>query len=128
MVNNSALSKWYRLCTKNLNQQFINEIITGLNCSPFEAGAVLDTVHKVFGPYFETGGALKPGQILFQVVFAKNGPQVPLDKCELVTVTLTLDAGEQDLKIKAACGVVGLRRHRLETDAFTKTRKMLLVR
>lgn len=114
MVNNSALSKWHRLCTKNLNQQFITEIVSGLNCSPFEAGAVLDAVHKVFGPYFETGGALKPGQLLFQVVSAKNGPQAPLDKCELVTVTLTLDAGEHDLNIKEASGVVGLRRYRLE--------------
>ena len=118
MINNSALDKWKRLRTKNLNQQFINEIITGLNCSPFEAGAVLDAVHKVFGQFFETGGALKPGQILFQVVSIKNGPQIPLEKCEQVTVTLTLDDGEEDLKIKKDSGVIGLRRHRIERICF----------
>lgn len=114
MINNSSLDKWNRLSTKTLNQQFINEIITGLNCSPFEASAVLDAVYKVFGPYFETSGTLKPGQVLFQVVAAKNGPQVPLANCEQVTVTLTLDAGEEDLRVKEQSGVVSLRRYRLE--------------
>ncbi|MFQ6043447.1 MAG: DUF1670 domain-containing protein [Candidatus Poribacteria bacterium] len=118
MINNSALDRWNRLRTKNLNQQFLNEIITGLNCSPFEAGAILDTVHKVFGSYFETGGSLQPGQIPFQVVSIKNGPQVPLAKCEQVTVTLTLDAGEGDLKVKEQSGVVGLRRRRIERICF----------
>ena len=118
VINNSALDKWKRLRTKNLNQQFINEIIHGLNCSPFEAGAVLDAVHKVFGSFFETGGALKPGQILFQIVSIKNGPQVSLEKCEQVTVTLTLDDGERDLKIKENAGVVALRRRRLERICF----------
>lgn len=118
MINNSALDKWNRLRTKNLNQQFMNEVITGLNCSPFEAGAILDAVHKVFGSYFETGGSLQSGQILFQVVSIKNGPQIPLAKCEQVTVTLTLDAGEGDLKVKEQSAVVGLRRHRLERVCF----------
>lgn len=118
MINNSSLDKWNRLRTKNLNQQFMNEVITGLNCSPFEAGAILDSVHKVFGSYFETGGSLQSGQILFQVVSIKNGPQIPLAKCEQVTVTLTLDAGEGDLKVKEQSAVVGLRRHRLERVCF----------
>jgi len=114
MINNSSFNKWNRLSTKSLDQQFIKEMTTGLNCSPFEASAVLEAVHRVFGPYFDTSGALKPGQILFQVVSIKNGPQVPLANCEQVTVTLTLDAGEDDLKVKEKYGVVGLRRYRLE--------------
>ena len=114
MINNSSLDKWNRLRQKELNQQFLNDIITGLNCSPFEAAAVLDTVHKVFGPYFETSGAIKLGQILFQVVSVNSGPQLPLAKCQQVTVTLTLDAGEEDLDIKAKHGVVPLRRRRIE--------------
>lgn len=114
MLNNSSLQKWQRLRQKELDQQFLAEIITGLNCSPFEARAVLDAVHKVFAQFFETSGALKPGQMLFQVVTADNGPQVPLAKCRQVTVTLTLDAGADDLAIKEKHGVGALRRHRLE--------------
>lgn len=41
MINNSSLQKWQRLRQKKLSQQFTNEIITGLNCSPFEAEAPL---------------------------------------------------------------------------------------
>ena len=118
MINNSALNKWNRLQTKNLDQQFINEIVTGLNCSPFEAGAVLDAVHKVFGPYFEIGGTVKPGQALFQVVSVNNGPQIPLAECKFITVTITLDAGREDLDIKQKDGVVALRRQRIERVCF----------
>jgi len=114
MVNNSSLTKWNRLRQKELNYQFINEIITGLNCSPFEADAVLDAVHKVFGQFFESNGIIKPGQILFQVVSVKNGPQIPIAKCQQRTVTLTFDAGVEDLEIREKYGIVALRRHRFE--------------
>jgi len=114
MLNNSSLEKWNRLRQKELDHQFLNEIITGLNCSPFEARAVLEAVHKVYGQYFETSGAIKPGQILFQVVAINNGPPVPLAKCQQLTVMLTLDAGADDLAIKEKQGVVALRRPHLE--------------
>jgi hypothetical protein len=114
VIKNASVDKWNRLRQKELNQQFLNEVITGLNCSPFEAKAVLEAVYKVFGNYFETSGALKPGQMRFQVVSTRNGPQVPISACRLVTVTLTLDTGEDDLKIKELHGVGELRRHRIE--------------
>ena len=34
MINNSSLQKWDRLAQKQLDQQFMNEIIHGLQCSP----------------------------------------------------------------------------------------------
>jgi len=60
MINNSSLGKWRRLAQKQLDQQFIHEIIHGLNCSQFEASAILDTVYRVYASYFETSGSLKP--------------------------------------------------------------------
>jgi hypothetical protein len=114
MINNSSLEKWNRLRQKDLDHQFMSEIMTGLNCSPFEAEAVLDTVHKTYGQYFQTSGAMAPGQIIFQVVSVSNGPQVPIEHCQQVTVILTLDAGAEDLAVREEQGVVGLRRHRIE--------------
>jgi hypothetical protein len=114
VINNSSFDKWNRLRQKELNHQFLNEIITGLNCSPFEAKAVLEAVYKIFGNYFETSGALKLGQIRFQVVSVRSSPKTPLKACQQVTVTLTLDAGEEDLKVKEQTGVAELRRHRIE--------------
>jgi len=114
MINNSSLQKWERLAQKQLNQQFVNEIVQGLQCSPFEANAILDTVYKVYASYFKTTGNLKPGQILFQVISIDTSSNTHLKDSKQTTVTLTLDAGEEDLKIREKEGVVGLRRHRIQ--------------
>jgi hypothetical protein len=82
---------------------------------------VLDSVYKIYAPYFETSGSLKPGQILFQVLSIENRPSVPLANSEQITVTLTLDDTREDLQIRKERGVVGLRCHRIEricTEAF----------
>ncbi|MGD8523791.1 MAG: hypothetical protein PVF56_21765 [Desulfobacterales bacterium] len=68
MMNNSSWYRWNRLAAKSPDQQFVSEIINGLNCSPFEAEAVLETVYRVFGNYFDTSGNLKPGQIKLSVI------------------------------------------------------------
>ncbi len=114
MINNSSLQKWDRLRQKQLSQQFLHEVISGLNCSRFEAQAILDTVYRVFGSYYETSGNLQPGQMYFEVVSQKAPPNRPLKECPLVPVILTLDAGEEDLAVKERSGVTALRRHRLE--------------
>jgi hypothetical protein len=114
MINNTSLQKWDRLAQKQLDQQFMNDIIHGLQCSPFEARAILDTVYKVYRPYFETSGTLKPGQILFQVISIDEGPSTPLADSKQITITLTLDAGEEDLLVRKHSGVTGLRRHRIQ--------------
>ncbi len=114
MINNSSLYKWDRLSKKQLNQQFINEMIQGLKCSPFEAGAILDSVHKVYGSYFDTSGTLKPGQIQFQVTSSETPAQVHLEDSKQVTVVLTVDAGDEDLQVRRDEGVPGLRRHRIQ--------------
>jgi len=114
MINNTSLQKWNRLAQKQLDQQFIHEIITGLDCSPFEANAILDTVYKVFAPYFETSGTLKPGQILLPVISIQTASNTPLCEGAQVTVVLTLDAGEEDLQVRKKSGVTGLRRHKVQ--------------
>ena len=114
MIRNTDEGKWDRLSAKQLDQQFLNEVIGGLQCSPFEAQALLDTVYKVYGLYFETSGTLRPGQVLFDVLSLENGPATRLANSKQVTVTLTLDAGEHDLEIRKAQGVIGQRRHRVQ--------------
>jgi hypothetical protein len=114
MIQNTAVQKWHRLQQKQLNQQFLNEMVRGLECSPFEAKAILNMVYQVYAPYFETSPTLKPGQMLFQVVSYETAPNTHLDESQQVTVTLTLDAGEEDLLIRKQHGVIGLRHHRLQ--------------
>lgn len=114
MINNSSLKKFSRLSEKQLDTQFVNEIINGLQCSPFEASAILDTVHKIYAPYFQSNGSLKPGQIFFQVVGIDNSPAVSLNKCKQVTVTLTFDDPVEDLLVRKKSGVIGLRQFRMQ--------------
>ena len=114
MINNTSIQKWDRLAQKQLNQQFMNNIVTGLQCSPFEAKAILESVYNVFSAYFETSGHLKPGQILFQVISMHEYPSTQLANSKQTTVTLTLDAGQEDLDVRQKQGVVALRQHRIQ--------------
>ncbi len=121
MINNSSLQKWNRLSQKRLDTQFKNELIAGLQCSPFEATAILDTVYKIYTPYFQLNGSLKLGQVLFQVVSIENSPATPLSQCTYATVTLTLDDPQEDILLRKHAGVIALRQHRIQrvcTEAF----------
>lgn len=114
MINNSSSQKWDRLKQKSLDNQFINKISNGLNLSPFEARATLDTVHEVYGDYIEESSALAPGQSRFVVLSSEVGPSVELKDAEQVIVTLTINNDKEDLPIKKSGGTVALRRHRLQ--------------
>ena len=100
MINNSSLDRWNRLESKSLDQEFTNEIIQGLNCSPFEASAVLDTVYNVFSSYFETNPALKPGQIRLQILAIEAKVSQPISESRQLTVTLTLNDDREDYPIR----------------------------
>lgn len=117
MINNSSLQKWDRLKQKQLDTQFINNLQQGMNCSMFEAKAIMNAVYEVYHPFFDNTANMRPGQILFEVVSIENGPQRRLSECKMVSVILTLDAGEKDLDVKQEHGVIGLRRHRLQRFA-----------
>ncbi len=114
MLNNSSPQKWVRLEKKSLDNQFMNDIITGMDCSPFEAKAALDTVHKVYGDFFETAETLSPGKAKFIVVSAEDSPAKSLEEAKKISVVLTINDDAQDLGIKQKDGCSGLRQHRLQ--------------
>jgi len=121
MINNSSINKWERLRQKQQDVQFVNRLQAGMNCSPFEAKAILNCVYEVYQPYFDNTASMKPGQILFEVVSVENSAKEKLSDCQMRTVVLTLDAGADDLPVREHKGVIGLRRHRLQriaTEAF----------
>jgi len=117
MINNSSLQKWDRLKQKQLDTQFTNRLLQGMNCSQFEAKAILNAVYETYQPFFDNSSAMKPGQVLFEVVCIENSAKMKLSDCSMICVILTLDAGEKDLEVKARSGVQGLRRHRLQRIA-----------
>ena len=114
MINNSSVNKWSRLEQKQLDTHFINRLQQGMNCSMFEAKAILNLVYDVYQPFFDNSASLKPGQILFETVSVNNSPKKQLSECEMQTAVLTLDGGTEDLQVRSKEGVIALRRHRLE--------------
>lgn len=114
MINNSSIHKWDRLRQKQLDTQFTNRLQAGMNCSMFEAKAILNLVYEVYNPFFDNSAGMKPGQITFEVVSIENSPKEKLADCQMLSVVLTLDAGEEDLAIRQQQGLIELRRHRLE--------------
>ena len=90
MINNNSLGYWNRLQAKSIDAQFVNEMVSGLNCSPFEAEAIVEKVHEIYTPLSETSLGLRPGQIQSTVRDASVAPNVPLAKAKQRLVTLTL--------------------------------------
>jgi DNA-binding CsgD family transcriptional regulator len=86
-----------RLDSKTLDARFTTEIEQGLNCSPFEAEAVLGVVKEVFAPFFaaETNPTA-PGTITFMAVAADEPAGKPVARCTKQTVSLLLHRGTQD--------------------------------
>jgi hypothetical protein len=113
MINNTSFAHWSRLQAKSLDAQFRNEMVTGLNCSPFEAEAIVEKVHEIFTPLLETSQGLKPGQIQLMVIDASVAPNVPLANAKQRLVTLTLHAGEMDIETRKNGSVPLLRQKRL---------------
>lgn len=117
MINIPSHSVWNRLEQKSLNQQFINRLIEGMNCSPFEASAILDTVYQVFSPYMQPDEQQGLGQLHLLCTGIENSSSKSLSDARMVRVRLSLDGGEEDQQIRREQGVVALRHHRLERMA-----------
>jgi hypothetical protein len=113
MINNTSKQLWDRLAAKQLDQQFTQHIMAGLNCSPFEAEAVLQAVHQVYTPLFESSPNPRPGQVLLPVVSVEAPPGPRLIDSRQLLVVLTLEDLQEDLPVRKAGGVLALRRHRL---------------
>jgi hypothetical protein len=113
MINNTSLTHWNRIQAKSLDAQFMNEMIGGLNCSPFEAEAIVEKVHEVYSPLLDSSQGLRPGQIQMTVVDASVAPNVPLAKARQRLVTLTHYAGKEDIETRKKGSVPALRQKRL---------------
>lgn len=105
-----------RLAVKTLDQRFRHELETGFELAPRVSQGILDLAKEVFSlntaPIDQTG-RLRPGRIR-QIIAAAGAPHGrSLAQTELVEVTWTLDAGEEDLEVLEQHGRIALRRVRI---------------
>ena len=86
-----------RLNCKTLDNRFRTEVVQGLNCSPFEADAVLDVVQEIYFPFLDQQAPkMPPGRISLVAVCADEPAGKPVAECQKRTVCLTLHRGRQD--------------------------------
>jgi DNA-binding CsgD family transcriptional regulator len=103
-----------RLESKTLAARFTTEIQQGLNCSPFEAQAVLDVVKEVYFPFLAAeSNEPSPGQITLIAVAADEPAGKPVATCAKQAVCLTLHRGAIDDRVFQQHGPAGFRRARL---------------
>jgi hypothetical protein len=113
-----------RLDCKTLDAQFITTVRNGLNCSRFEAEAVLDVVREVYAPVFAGGQAAGlPGKITLVAVDADEPAGKPVADCEKRTICLTVHRGALDDRCLQEKGAEGFRQSRivdLAQEAFSQ--------
>ena len=113
-VRNAKLEQLRRVESKSLDAQFTRIIESGLNCSPFEAQAVLGVVHEVYFPYLdEACSSAPPGKICVVAVSAEEPAGKAIAQCEKVTVCLTVHRGAEDDALLTGQGPTAFRRARL---------------
>jgi len=93
---------------------FLHELENGFELSPKEARGILESAKTVFNLEGAShSGNIRPGQIK-EVVLAKDAPSgKPLNQLKKVEITLTLDAGEEDLDVLSKYGRTYLREVRI---------------
>jgi predicted transcriptional regulator len=103
-----------RLEAKTLDARFRAILENGLNCSPFEAEAVVAAVKEVYFPFLqpsESDGSL-PGYITVVTVNAEEPAGKPVRDCQKQTVHLQLHRGSEDDALLQQ-GAAAFRRARL---------------
>lgn len=103
-----------RLESKTLEARFLHEIQEGLNCSPFEAEAVLQVVRETFLPFWDTTRAeAPPGRVTVVAVDADEPAGKAVAQCAKRTVCLTVHRGPEDDRLLRETGPTAFRRARL---------------
>jgi len=103
-----------RLSSKTLDAKFLHEIREGLNCSAFEANAVLDVVKEVYFPYLDEATAkAPPGKVSLVAVDADEKAGKPIADCQKVNVCLTVHRGQVDDELMQTGGARAFRRARI---------------
>lgn len=113
-IRNAQREELLRLEAKTLDARFLTEIRNGLNCSPFEAEAVLEVVREVYFAFLdEVSGQAPPGRLTLVVVEAEEPAGKPVATCRKVHVCLTVHRGVEDDQILQQQGPAALRRARI---------------
>jgi len=113
-IRNRKRETLKRLDSKTLDAKFLQEIQHGLNCSPFEAEAVLEVVKEVYFPFLDQPSVkAPPGKVTLIAVDADEPVVKSVVDCEKQNVSLTLHRVPEDDRILQEKGPAGFRQARI---------------
>jgi DNA-binding NarL/FixJ family response regulator len=113
-VRNQEREILKRLDSKTLDAKFLVEVEQGLNCSPFEAEAVLEVVKEVYFPFIDEHCAkAPPGKVTLIAISADEPAGKPVAECQKQSVCLTVHRGSEDDRIVQEQGPAGFRQARI---------------
>jgi DNA-binding CsgD family transcriptional regulator len=113
-IRNSKKEVLCRLEHKTLDARFLQIVVEGLGCSPFEGEAVLSAVKEVYFPFLEAASpSAPPGKVTLVAVCADEPAGKPVAACEKRTVCLTVHRGAQDDRLLQEEGPQAFRRARI---------------
>ena len=113
-VRNRDREELLRLEVKTLDARFKQEAQHGLNCSLFEAEALVNVVKEVYLPFIDRAApAGTPGKITLVAVSADEPAGKPVADCEKRTVCLTVHAGITDDKLLSQGGAEAFRQAKI---------------
>lgn len=104
-----------RLDSKTLDAQLRQVLVVGLNCSPFEADAVIQAAQEVYFPFFDCAGEARarPGYVTIVAVAAEEPAGKAVADCAKLNVSLELHRGAVDDELLSREGPLGFRRQRI---------------
>lgn len=104
-----------RLDSKTLDAQLRQILVGGLNCSPFEADAVIEAAQEVYFPFFDSEGETRarPGFVTLVAVDADEPAGKSIADCAKRNVSLALHRGAEDDRLLGREGPLGFRRKRI---------------
>jgi hypothetical protein len=114
-IRNVRRQELLRLESKTLEARFVTEIQQGLNCSPFEAEAVLQVVREVYFPALEQAESppVQAGKLSVIGVCADEPSGKPIAQCTKQVVSLTLHRGSEDDRLLQEQGPAAFRQARI---------------
>ena len=113
-VRNPKQEELRRLESKTLDAQFKTAVQEGLNCSPFEAEAVLGVVREVYSPFMgPSGESIPPGRISLVAICADESAGKPVSECQKRCVCLTVHRGPEDDQLMQSEGLAAFRQARI---------------
>lgn len=89
ITTNSYEDQQRRLQIKTISQKMMNLAVEGAGLSPWESKILVEMIEDVYFSELNQR-ELKPGQIKYQCISAKEGAGKSLRSCEMVTVNLTI--------------------------------------